>query len=68
MHAADGERRLFSFDEELAREGKVGAAPVFHVGRGGRGNVVDEGGRRDGGGEVKRGGGLEWFRGLGGGG
>ncbi len=69
MHGADEERRIFSFDEELAREGKVGAVPVFHVGRGGRGNVVDG----DGDGEGRRGskgskgmrGSLEWVRGFG---
>lgn len=74
MHAADEERRLFSFDEELAKEGKVGAVPVYHVGRGGQGNAVDEGrGRRESGDSVgSKGSGaegvrgsLDWIRGLG---
>ncbi len=77
MHGADEERRIFSFDEELARQGKVGAVPVYHVGRGGRGNVVD--GDGDGDEEGRRGsagskgsqgssgmrGSLEWVRGFG---
>lgn len=79
MHGAGEERRMFSFDEELAREGKVGAVPVYYVGRGGRGNVVGEGRRGSGesggsegsggskgsGGEGARIGGWEWVRGLG---
>lgn len=41
MHGADEERRIFRFDEELAKEEK--ACPVYyHVGRGGVGNEVDE--------------------------
>ena len=49
MHGAAEERRVFSFDEELAlQEGGrckgmgMGTVkpPVFHVGRGGRGNEV----------------------------
>lgn len=76
MHSsAREERRMFSFDEELAMEGKVGMVPVYHVGRGGAGNKVvgneegEEGRRGSGsgssGGEGKRGG-LEWLtRGLG---
>lgn len=59
---------MFSFDEELAREGKVGAVPVWHVGRGGRGNVVgvSEGEGKGGKGDGSEGrGGLEWLRGLG---
>ena len=43
MHNADEERRIFSFDEELAKQGKVGAVPVYHVGRGGVGNEAVEG-------------------------
>lgn len=78
MHGAGEERRFFSFDEELALQGKVGV-PVYHIGRGGRGNVVDEeeeGGRRGSGGSKGSGSGssglgegvrgsLEWIRGLG---
>ena len=40
MLPAGEERRMFSFDEELAVEGKMGATPVYHVGRGGAGNSV----------------------------
>ena len=40
MHQAS-ERAIFSFDEELERQ-KTGSAPVFHVGRGGAGNLIDE--------------------------
>ncbi|KAL9071572.1 MAG: hypothetical protein Q9161_004139 [Pseudevernia consocians] len=75
MLGADEERRMFSFDEELAKEGKVGAVPVYHVGRGGQGNAVDEGaGRRESGGSIgSKGsaagdgvrGSLDWIRGLG---
>lgn len=48
MLPAGEERRMFSFDEELAVEGKMGGAPVYHVGRGGVGNSVGrgEGGRK----------------------
>ena len=35
------ERAIFSFDEELERM-RTTAAPVYHVGRGGAGNSVDE--------------------------
>lgn len=35
------ERAIFSFDEELERQ-KTGNAPIFHVGRGGAGNLIDE--------------------------
>lgn len=74
MHAAGEERRVFSFDEELATTG--GKVPVYHVGRGGRGNAVgEEVGRRVGGssvgsggsggeGEGKRGS-WDWIRGVG---
>lgn len=46
MHGADEERRIFRFDEELAKEDK--ACPVYyHVGRGGVGNeVFDNAGAR----------------------
>lgn len=38
------ERSIFSFDEELAQQRRVmeNAAPVYHIGRGGAGNLVDE--------------------------
>jgi len=38
------ERAMFSFDEELERQRKITAhqAPVYHVGRGGAGNLVDD--------------------------
>ncbi len=72
MHGADEERRIFSFDEELAKEGKVGAnVPIYHVGRGGVGNRVVEGRRGSEGESVgSKGseglrGSLEWIRGLG---
>ena len=73
MHGAGEERRMFSFDEELAKEGKVGAVPVYHVGRGGVGNAVDEArrdsaesaGSKGSGGASGMRGGLDWIRGLG---
>ncbi|CAD6572653.1 MAG: hypothetical protein ASARMPREDX12_005350 [Alectoria sarmentosa] len=72
MHGAGEERRMFSFDEELAKEGKVGAVPVYHVGRGGAGNAVDEARRDSAGSAGSRGsgvsgmrGGLDWIRGFG---
>ena len=40
MHLAS-ERAMFSFDEELERQ-RLAEAPVYHVGRGGVGNAVDE--------------------------
>lgn len=40
MHLGS-ERAIFSFDEELERMTLVDA-PVYHVGRGGAGNAVDE--------------------------
>lgn len=45
MHGADEDRRIFRFDEELAKEESRGpACPVYyHVGRGGVGNEVFEG-------------------------
>src|ERR1700722_13013315 len=38
------ERAMFSFDEELAQQRRLmdNAAPVYHIGRGGAGNAVDE--------------------------
>jgi len=39
-HATSEDRRIFSFDEELAKQGKATAAPVYHIGRGGQGNTV----------------------------
>ncbi|MCJ1471435.1 hypothetical protein MMC13_000074 [Lambiella insularis] len=38
------EQAMFSFDEELAqqRRGLDAVAPVYHVGRGGAGNLMDE--------------------------
>ncbi|KAI4716915.1 hypothetical protein E4T48_06846 [Aureobasidium sp. EXF-10727] len=42
----DSQRAIFSFDEELARDQKLmdarAKAPVYHTGRGGSGNFVDE--------------------------
>jgi hypothetical protein len=42
----ESQRAIFSFDEELAREQKLmdarAKAPVYHTGRGGSGNFVDE--------------------------
>ncbi|KAL9131370.1 MAG: hypothetical protein Q9217_000697 [Psora testacea] len=44
MHAAEEERAIFHFDEELERERRRGSvAPVYHVGRGGQGNLVVQG-------------------------
>jgi len=43
MHAAYlSERPIFSFDEELERQARMQAsmAPVYHIGRGGAGNLV----------------------------
>ncbi|KAF1987400.1 hypothetical protein K402DRAFT_412070 [Aulographum hederae CBS 113979] len=38
------ERAIFSFDEELERQRRLmeNQAPVYHVGRGGAGNLVDD--------------------------
>jgi hypothetical protein len=38
------ERAMFSFDEELAQQERLRehAAPVYHIGRGGAGNYIDE--------------------------
>jgi hypothetical protein len=43
MHRAQ-ERAMFSFDEELAQQERLRehAAPIYHIGRGGAGNLVDE--------------------------
>jgi hypothetical protein len=43
MHR-EKERAMFSFDEELAQQERLRSqqAPVYHVGRGGAGNLVDE--------------------------
>jgi len=43
LHKA-GERAMFSFDEELERQSRMmdQSAPVYHIGRGGAGNSVDE--------------------------
>lgn len=67
MHAAGEERRIFSFDEELAKQGKATASPVYHIGRGGQGNAVHE--RRESDASADSGkssgkGSLEWVRGL----
>jgi len=47
MHR-EKERAIFSFDEELERQTKLmeHQAPVYHVGRGGAGNLVDEMGEK----------------------
>ena len=72
MHNSSEERRMFSFDEELAKHGKEAAAPVYHIGRGGQGNVAVEERRR---GSVSSGasagsgsgvrGSFDWVRGSG---
>lgn len=43
MHR-EKERAMFSFDEELAQQERLreSAAPVYHIGRGGAGNLIDE--------------------------
>jgi len=74
MHHAtiSEDRRIFSFDEELAKQGKATAAPVYHIGRGGQGNtVVTERRESDASAssrastaDSKRGSSLEWVRGL----
>ena len=40
MHSANDERRMFSFDEELASQKQSGPVPVYHIGRGGQGNTI----------------------------
>ncbi|KAL8735551.1 MAG: hypothetical protein Q9166_000719 [cf. Caloplaca sp. 2 TL-2023] len=50
FHGADEQRPMFKFDEELERERRHSeAVPIYHVGRGGAGNLVQETstGRRD---------------------
>ncbi|KAI4175837.1 MAG: hypothetical protein LQ343_001450 [Gyalolechia ehrenbergii] len=51
IHGASGEERpMFKFDEELERERRNSeAVPIYHVGRGGAGNLINEigTGRRD---------------------
>ncbi|KAL8812190.1 MAG: hypothetical protein Q9223_000306 [Gallowayella weberi] len=50
FHAAHEQRPMFKFDEELERERRHSeTVPVYHVGRGGVGNLVNEMsvGRRD---------------------
>lgn len=43
---SDSQRAIFSFDEELARDQRLrdnaAKAPVYHIGRGGAGNAVDD--------------------------
>ena len=43
---SEKERAIFSFDEELARDQKLmdarSKAPIYHIGRGGAGNAVDD--------------------------
>ncbi|KAL8700121.1 MAG: hypothetical protein Q9201_005627 [Fulgogasparrea decipioides] len=49
-HAASEQRPMFKFDEELEMERRTSeTVPVYHVGRGGAGNLVNEVGigRRD---------------------
>jgi hypothetical protein len=42
----DSQRAIFSFDEELAHDQKLmdarSKAPVYHIGRGGAGNAIDD--------------------------
>ncbi|KAL8718890.1 MAG: hypothetical protein Q9225_004036 [Loekoesia sp. 1 TL-2023] len=50
IHNASEQRPMFKFDEELERERRNSeAVPVYHVGRGGAGNLINEmgTGRRD---------------------
>ncbi|KAL8713858.1 MAG: hypothetical protein Q9220_002003 [cf. Caloplaca sp. 1 TL-2023] len=43
MHTASSERPMFKFDEELERERRhAEVVPVYHVGRGGMGNLINE--------------------------
>ena len=67
MHAAGEERRMFSFDEELAKQGKATASPIYHIGRGGQGNAVHERRESDASSSSTKSSGkgsLEWVRGL----
>jgi hypothetical protein len=45
----ENERAMFSFDEELAQQERLRehAAPVYHIGRGGAGNLIDEEPRKE---------------------
>ncbi|KAL8862509.1 MAG: hypothetical protein Q9178_001007 [Gyalolechia marmorata] len=50
FHGANEQRPMFKFDEELEKERRHSeAVPVYHVGRGGVGNLINEmsAGRRD---------------------
>ena len=50
VHGASEHRAMFKFDEELEKERRNSeAVPVYHVGRGGAGNLINEtsAGRRD---------------------
>ena len=49
VHHPPSERAIFSFDEELERQLSQDrhAAPVYHVGRGGAGNVYGRAGLQD---------------------
>ncbi|KAL9634553.1 MAG: hypothetical protein Q9204_002952 [Flavoplaca sp. TL-2023a] len=43
FHSAQEQRPMFKFDEELERERRhAEAVPVYHVGRGGVGNLINE--------------------------
>ena len=59
---------MFRFDEELERERLKGEqAPVYHVGRGGQGNTVNdrrESSASEGSSTNSRGGSREWVRNL----
>ena len=66
MHGHAEERRMFSFDEELAKENRD-AVPVYHIGRGGQGNAVKD--RRESGASAsskgsERRGSLDWVKGF----
>jgi hypothetical protein len=68
MHDASEERRMFSFDEELAKQNNH-AVPIYHIGRGGQGNAVksrrdSDAGSYSSSGSEKRGS-LEWIKSLG---
>lgn len=73
MHNPSSERRIFSFDEELAKQGKESASPVYHIGRGGQGNAINErrresdasdSGKSGSGSEGWKRGSFDWVRGL----
>lgn len=44
MRKNERERAMFSFDEELVQQERLRSqqAPIYHIGRGGAGNLVDE--------------------------